>query len=139
MSSEGVLSPEIAREMERKAYRIAKELFRGIYIPTREEEEEEEETATLTSSNLRNMLAAARDAKDKRSWDLFQLKAIYIARRAKREDALYRFVRGLLATLLKEESDEVRRLELAEKTLIASIYVFNAIRAGLRDLVYGGR
>jgi len=125
-------------ELERRGYEIAKRLFSRMSIPFEEEEEEEEEEegVSLTMTNLRNMLEAARDAKRKGSWDIFKLKVIYLARKARGEDPLYRFVRELL-TALTEEPDPERRIMLAEKTLIASIYMFNALRKGFCKIALG--
>ncbi len=138
MSSESVVSRS-REELDRIAYEIAKELFRGLYIPLEEEEGEEEERS-ISASNLRNMLEAAKEAKDKQSWDLFKLKAIYVARRAGRGDPLYRFVEKLLRLVSSRAKDESERTELAERVLIASIYMYNALRKGFEDVVYeGGR
>ncbi len=138
MSSESVVSRS-REELDRIAYEIAKELFRGLYIPP-EEEEDEEEGRSISASNLRNMLEAAKEAKDKQSWDLFKLKAIYVARRAGRGDPLYRFVEKLLRLVSSRAKDESERTELAERVLIASIYMYNALRKGFEDVVYeGGR
>jgi len=138
MSSEVVSSPLDDADLERRGYEIAKMLFSRMEIPSEEEEEEEEEEGiTLTRTNLRNMLEAARDAEKKGSWDIFKLKVIYLARRARREDPLYQFVRRLLTELTNTEPDQARRIRLAEKTLIASIYMFNALRKGFHDIVIG--
>lgn len=124
-------------DIERKAYEIVKELFRGMHIPIEEEEgDEEEEGSVITRTNLRNMLEAARDAKRKGSWDIFKLKVIYIARRAESGDSLYTFVQKLLRLISKSESDERKRLELAERTMVAAIYMFNALRKGFGGIIY---
>lgn len=143
------VSSSLDVELERRGYEIAKQLFCRICIPSEEEEKEEEEeeeeeekgekkkkSGNLTTTNLRNMLEAARDAKRKGSWDIFKLKAIYLAREARRGDPLYRFVKELL-TALTEEPDSERRIMLAEKTLIASIYMFNALKKGFGEIALG--
>lgn len=134
MSSGYVLSRREG-ELDRIAYEIVKELFRGLYIP--QEEEEEEEGTSISASNLRNMLEAAREAKRKRSWILFKLKAIYVARKARRGEPLYKFVEKLIKQVSSKARDESEKVELAEKVLTASIYMYNALRKGFGSLVYG--
>ena len=122
------------RELEREGYEIAKEIFKRLYV----EYEEEEEGRRLTTSNLRNMLEAAREAKKLGSYDYFRLRAAYIARQASPEDSLYVFVRRLLSEINRRGRGDDERIELAIAALTASIYLFTALRSNFRGLIYEG-
>jgi hypothetical protein len=126
-------SPLEEIELQRKAVEIAKWLFRGVYIPTEEEEESEESSITIT--NLRNMLDAAIDCEKKNNWDLFGLRVIFIARKASQGDDLHKFVRNLIVKITESYQNTEERLKLAKYTLTACIYVFNAYKKGLHDLL----
>lgn len=137
MSSE---SEKIEEDMvlQQRAVQIALSLMRGVVVSESISEEEygESEGGNITPTNLRNMLEIAKEAKEKNSWDIFKLKVIYVARKASPGDDLYKFVRDLIREL-SSEPDIGKRLDLAVHTLTAAIYIHNALRKGLGDLVYG--
>ena len=121
--------------LQKKAVEIAKRLLGRAHIPSEEEEEEREEESEITMTNLRNMLEAAIDCEKKDNWDLFGLRVLYIARKASSGDDLYYFVKNLLTEIKGFTQDSRERLRLARYILTSCIYLFNAYRKGLQDLV----
>jgi hypothetical protein len=124
--------------LQKKAVEIAKRLLERVDIPSeeeKEEEEEREEESKITRTNLRNMLEAAIDCEKKDNWDLFGLRVLYIARKASSGDDLYYFVKNLLTEIKGFTQDSKERLKLARYILTSCIYLFNAYRKGLQDLV----
>jgi hypothetical protein len=121
--------------LQKKAVEIAKRLLERVDIPSEEEEEEREEESKINMTNLRNMLEAAIDCEKKDNWDLFGLRVLYIARKASSGDDLYYFVKNLLTEIKGFTQDSKERLKLARYILTSCIYLFNAYRKGLQDLV----
>jgi hypothetical protein len=121
--------------LQKKAVEIAKRLLGRARIPSEEEEGEREEESEITMTNLRNMLEAAIDCEEKDNWDLFGLRVLYIARKASSGDDLYYFVKNLLTEIKGFTQDSRERLKLARYILTSCIYLFNAYRKGLQDLV----
>ncbi len=130
--SGGISSSEDDAALQKRAVEIAKSLFRRVHIPSEEEEEEESE---ITMTNLRNMLEVAIDCAEKDNWDLFGLRIVYLARNASQGDDLYIFVKNLLTEIKNSAESSKERLKLAQYILKSCIYLFNAYRKGLSDLL----
>lgn len=121
-------------ELQKKGIEIAKRLLKEYKPPSQRGKSSKEKN--ITKSNLQNLLEAAREAEKVGSFDLFRLKAAYVAREAKWRDPLFQFVSGLVREINSSANKEEDKIKLAIHAVTACIYIFTAITNNMKNLIY---
>jgi len=124
------LSKKEEVELKKKAIEIAKSLLSKYYGGEEDEEE------GITAGNLRNLLMIAREAEEAGTFELFRIKAPYVARNAEEGTPLWHFVRNLIQQVDASGYDDTRKASLVELVVTYTIYIHRAINQNLRSVVY---
>jgi len=136
------LSKEEEVELKNKAVEIAKSLLSEYYIRQKKDRDhgakgaEEDEEKEITTGNLRNLLMIAREAKEAGRFELFRIKAPYVARKADPNTWLWRFVENLIQQVDTSGYDDAKKATLAELVVTYAIYIYTAIDNGLGSVIY---